>query len=483
MGCSSSKMNTATALSTIWKSDVQNVSLVTTADPQPTRILENCIILLLTDEPSIKIDQAKAQLCKIVCTLKIFTDVDACITFAKNTQVEKLFLIVPAAFIHSAEYIAHLPQLEKIYIFDSCIRERVENEEQTNIFGDFTLLCQQLQNDIELYEFDCIVISSVPISDQHEISFSNATKQEASFLFTLLRKEDQLRFKFENEAKNEFVTFCRTHYAQNNEQLQDINDFEKNYRPQKALWWLTQSCFVSRMLNRAECTKDYAILYKIGFFVKHVQTQLTIRQDNTLSQLQNILIVYRGKTMSSDKSTIFRIESVEQATDYFALWNVKLTLIDDDDEQLLRFMKPLENNDVLADPLRYMGALLIRMDESQLIEKFYLGLLHDPSALNQPRRLIRVHNGLAAYYAYKKEYAKALDHSQKSLDIGLSYLPPEHPDLVSLYVAISDIQREQGNHSQAVTLLENNQQKSNEQSVENLQRRIISTRQLLQHEQ
>jgi hypothetical protein len=384
----------------------------------------------------------------------------------------------------------------------------------------------------------------------------------------MLRREHQLRYKFGNEARDEFVAFCQTHYANNNEQLQVVDDFVKSYRPQKALRWLTEPCFVSRMLNRAEYTKEFDIFYKIGFFVKHVHTQLTIQHDNTLSQIQNILIVYRGKTMFNDefetllrsncgglltfvnfletnidkevaldfvrrrrmtrheltaivfeihidsaaystkspfallndeskkgvicfaRSTVFRIESVQQTTDCSALWTVKLTLVGDDDEQLLRFMKPLQNDDVQANSLSYMATLLIRTEEYQLIEKFYLAMLRDASVLNQPRRLIRVHNGLAANYTYKKEQAKALEHFQKSLDVSLSFLPPEHPDHATLYDSIGDIHKELGDYAQAmhnyeraVTLLEKNHQMSNDQLIESLHRRIISTHQLLKDKQ
>jgi hypothetical protein len=569
MGCSSSKSQLATVLFNITEADERKVSLLTPTDLQPRRIVENCIILLLTDEFSVKTDQAKAQLYKIVCTLKIFTDSNACIAFVKNTEDEKLFLIVPTASYRFVEHIRHLPQLEKIYVFDSFAREMVGNEKQTNIFRDPTLLCQQLQHDIELCELDRVAISSVSLSDQRTISFSNATKQEASFLFIMLRKEHLLRYKFENEAKNEFIAFCRTHCAYNNEQLQVIDDFEKNYRPQKALWWLTEPCFVSRILNRAECTKEFDIIYKIAFFLKHVQTQLANRHDNTLAQMQNTLIVYRGKTMSSDdfetlvrsncggllsfvnfleanvdkevaldfirrrrkthheltavvfeihieptvystkspfalldseskkggiffaRSTVFRIESVEQTTDCVALWIVKLTLVGDDDEQLIRLMEPLQSNDVLANPLSYMGTLLMRMEEYQRNEKFYLALLSDASVLSQPPRLVRVHNGLAASYIYKKEHAKALEQLHKSLDISLTYLPAEHPDLVPLYDSIGGIQRELGdyvqavhNYERAVTLLENNQHiSSDDQLIESLHRRINSTRQLLEDKQ
>ncbi|CAF1091167.1 unnamed protein product [Adineta steineri] len=568
MGCSSSNSQLLVIVPNSEQIDGRKVLLLKSADLPPRRFVENCVILLVNDGSSTDIVQVRAQLWKTVYTTRIFTDFEECHTFMKKTEDEKLFLIVSEATNRFVENVRHLPQLEKIYVFDLVTRKIVEKEEQTNIFRDSTLLCQQLQHDIELCELDCVAINAVSLSHERTISFSNATKQEASFMFLMLRKEHLIRYKFENEAKNEFIAFCRTNYAYNDEQVQAVDDFEKNYRPQKALWWLTQSRFISRILNRAEYTKEFDIIYKISFFLKHVQTQLTIRHNNTLGQMQNILIVYRGKTMSNDefekllksncggllsfanfleanidkdvaldfvrrrrimhheltaiifeihieptvystkspftllddeskkgvvcfsRSTVFRIQSITQAMDCSALWTVKLTLVSDNDEQLMRLMKLIENNDVLANPLPYMGTLLKLMDEYPRIEKFYLALLSDTSVLNQPSRLGRVHTGLAASYKYRKEYAKALEHFRKSLEISLSYLPPEHSDLVPLYDSIGDVQRELGNYVQAVdnyeravTLLENNRQMSNDSLIESLHKRIISTQKLLEDKQ
>ena len=43
-----------------------------------------------------------------------------------------------------------------------------------------------------------------------------------------------------------------------------------------------------------------------------------------------------------------------------------------------------------------MGKLFMEMGEYMRAEQFFLGILQDTSVHNQPRRLVRVHNGLAA---------------------------------------------------------------------------------------
>ncbi|CAF4751911.1 unnamed protein product, partial [Rotaria sp. Silwood2] len=40
-----------------------------------------------------------------------------------------------------------------------------------------------------------------------------------------------------------------------------IDDFETNYRPQKALWCLTGECFLGRVLQRVQRTYEVDILY------------------------------------------------------------------------------------------------------------------------------------------------------------------------------------------------------------------------------
>ncbi|CAF1339323.1 unnamed protein product [Rotaria sordida] len=271
--------------------------------PKPTRIIENCIIIWLFDDPSNKYENEKRQLSRLIYGFQIFTNPDACINYIRNIQDEKVFLIISVTY-QSIQYIYDLPQLEKVYVFDLFSNDDQNRTLQNNTFQDINNLCKQLQYDIELCELDLLYFSVISNSSQDIKSSMILTKQEASFIFIQLINEIIARLKFESVAKDVFVDFCRKYYINNPEQLCYINEFAKYYRPHLALDWLNRSCFISKILNRVERTHEIDILYKLGFFIKHLNMQLVRLHEENELLMKNISIVYRGKTMLTDEFDI-----------------------------------------------------------------------------------------------------------------------------------------------------------------------------------
>ncbi|CAF1059942.1 unnamed protein product [Rotaria sp. Silwood1] len=542
MGCSSSKNFTSDIISKHFSLHNEESLSITKTIPQSIRFLENYLIIWLYDETSNKFENEIKQLRTLIYGLKTFNNIDACITFIDNIQDEKVFLIISG--IHRTfERFHHLTQLEKLYIFDSSHKQNDEKYQilKYDIIHNIDNLYKQLQEDMKLCEMDLILITTVFIPSE-EISFSSKlTKQQASFLFTQMLKEIIARLKFESCSKDVFIDFCRLYYMNNNEQLHIIDEFAKNYRPNKALWWLTNQCFISKILDRVQRTHEIDIIYKLGFFIKQINIQLNHLYEENSLLMKTISIVYRGKTMSSiefdttvknncggflaftnfliatiDKkdaidfvdrrltmhpnmtgiifeinidqtkfnekspfallkdadmnrneicfymSTVFCIESIEQTMNgTIIIWFVKLKLIDVNDQQLLRIVAPTRNDDIHLNPGYCLGKLLMEMGEYKRAEQFLLELLHDPSVRSQPRRLVRVHSGLAAIYTYNNQYVNALDHYQLALETSLTYLQSNHPDLVPIYKAIGDNYLHQKdyihaleNYEKAIELLE-----------------------------
>lgn len=573
MGCSQSKPNLVAIQSIEPESRPKSGHSEPIPKPKSDRIIEDCVIVWLLTNSSVNIESDKLHLSRVVSTSKIFFNPDECTTFINHIHIEKIFLILPS--IESLpDAIQNLSQVEKVYIFNPLIHEHEHAKDLitlSNIFYDIDNLCQQLALDVELCELDLLVLTtSVPPTNE-EINSPHVKKQEASFLYAQLKREILYRLKFENNAKNELIEFCRLHYSNNVEQLRMIDDFESNYRPQKALWWLTRQGFIQRILQRMQRTFEIDILYKLGFLLKHAHTQLTIFQENNSSTNEQISIVYRGKTMFSEKfnalikynrngllsfgnfctgyidreigmefvrrrltalpkavgvifeihvdptirsvrspfasldkiqgndqidkngilfgvGAVFQIDSVEECLDQSTMniWNVKLTVIADDDPQLLRIVAPLRSSEVHANPLSIVGKLFMEMGEFDQAERFFLGMLQDGSVRSQPRRLVRVHNGLGANYMFTGEYNKALEQYQQALNVSLSYLPSTHTDLAPFYDAIGksyfrlgEFQKAVENYERAADLIANNTQTINGEFVSDLNTRIDSAKRML----
>ncbi|CAF3001353.1 unnamed protein product [Rotaria sp. Silwood2] len=505
------------------------VSTTTSITHKSTRIIENCLIIWLFDDPSNKFENEKKQLSRLIYGFQIFTNPDTCINYIRDIQDEKIFLIISVTYQY-VQYIHDLPQLEKVYVFDSLSYDNQHHTLQNNTFHDINNLCKQLQYDIELCEFDLMYFSAISNSS-HDINSSMILpKEEASFVFIQLTNEIIARLKFESCAKDVCIDFCRKQYKNNPEQLRNIDEFAKHYRPNLALDWLKRPCFISKILNRVKRTREIDIIYKLGFFIKHLNMQLVRLHDENELLMKNISTVYRGKTMvpqefnillknncdgllsfsnflvtnmnkenaidfihrrlamhpdmigiifeihidhmifneeapfallkgNSTKNyevcfsagTVFRIESIKQFTDGPLMTSlVKLKLIRNDDSQLDRLLKPFRTSELHENPLSYLGKLLMDMGEYTRAEQCFLEMLNDTSILSQPRRLVRVHNGLGANYVHKGDYAAATEHYKQALRVSLTYLSPDHSELAPMYKNIGDCYLNQNNYSNAL---------------------------------
>jgi tetratricopeptide (TPR) repeat protein len=189
--------------------------------------------------------------------------------------------------------------------------------------------------------------------------------------------------------------------------------------------------------------------------------------------------------------TVFRIKSIEQLIDdSLIIWLIKLNLIGKDDPQLVSLLTPFRTNEIHENPLSCLGKLLIDMGEYRRAEQFFLEMLNDASVQSQPRRLVRVQNGLATNYMYKGEYGTALEYYKKALEISLIYLPPDHADLAFMYKYMGDCYFKQNNYNHAlqnyergIYLIQNNLQSSKYEILNELHSLISKTKALIENNQ
>ena len=536
MGCLQSRSHANAVEPISSEPNVNQNQAVELISPMKIRIIEDCIVVWLVLDKSVNIQNAASKLRHIISTVIVFFDQDECLNYVQSIRIEKVFLIVPSIDFY-VDNLRKLPQIEKVYAFIPQSQEdenRVEPMIINDTNSDINNLCKQLEIDVELCELDLIPITTTCPPEESE-STIDCRKREAAFLLSQLMSEILYRLKFENNAKAEFINFCRAQYVDNEVQMSMIDNFEANYRPQKVIHWITKQCFIWRILQRMQRTLEIDILYKLGFLLKHAHTQLNIVQEKTMMNSENRLVVYRGKTMFKEKfnhlvrrntggllcfgnffaahfdrelsmdfigsrlnalpetigilfeihidptirnarspfaplekiqsdeyhgkpgiffgmHSVFRIDYVDQFIDEVMnlVWIVKLTLVADDDQQLLRLVAPLRSSEVHANPISYVGKLFMDMGDFERAEEYFLSLLQDSSVLSQPRRLVRVHIGLGANYMITGEYDKALEQYEQALQVSLTYLPPTHTDLAPLYDAIGKNQFQRGNYQKAV---------------------------------
>ncbi|CAF3709178.1 unnamed protein product [Rotaria sp. Silwood1] len=115
------------------------------------------------------------------------------------------------------------------------------------------------------------------------------------FVYSQLLIECLLRLKYIEADKQELIHLCKQKYESNITELNNLHDFEKNYSPNKALWWYTRESFFYKTLNTALRTQDIHLIFLFRVFIFDLYNQLKKYQTG------NTLRVYRSQMMSSDE--------------------------------------------------------------------------------------------------------------------------------------------------------------------------------------
>jgi tetratricopeptide (TPR) repeat protein len=150
--------------------------------------------------------------------------------------------------------------------------------------------------------------------------------------------------------------------------------------------------------------------------------------------------------------TVFRINGINQIENQ--LWQVNLTLTsDEDDQQLKRLTEYMRHETGGTTGWRRLGQLMLVLGKYELAENTYKMLLseRETQKCDDKDGLAFIHHQLGAIYDAKKDVERSLSHYQRSLDLRLSFLPPDSSLLAAAYNNIGVILLEQGNFDEALT--------------------------------
>ena len=240
--------------------------------------LENLIIIWYDENP---IDPRLQSLNTVV---RSFTDGDKCLGYIKSIKNEFIFLIIGQVLLARPflDLKREYKQIESIYVL--CLRQPEQRDpwKDTKLFTDLSSLIDCLENDINFSKKQSVRIR--PLNREKDLDFV------WHFLFLqLLFQMDSPR----NSQKELFFNQLKDFYQNDQNEVKLISAFQRNYRPNKALWWLTrQHKFLTDTLNKALRVKDYEFLCHYRFYLKDLFFQMN------QFQLNDPLIVYRTQKVN-----------------------------------------------------------------------------------------------------------------------------------------------------------------------------------------
>ncbi|CAF0859882.1 unnamed protein product [Adineta steineri] len=106
-------------------------------------------------------------------------------------------------------------------------------------------------------------------------------------------------------AKQDLICHFKRIYEGNTAEQRVIEEFENEYRPDKAVWWYSRPSFLYHTLNKALRESNYEVLLALRFYINDLYEQLKFEHEKFLNSYNNdddpILRVYRGQAISNQE--------------------------------------------------------------------------------------------------------------------------------------------------------------------------------------
>jgi tetratricopeptide (TPR) repeat protein len=472
-----------------------------------------------------------SQLRRVVNTISTFTDGDQCIQFINNMDHEKACIIISGSLgEHVVPRIHDMSQLDSIFIFcGNKKRHEQWTKEWSKIKGVFTEIspiCEAIKQAADVCEYNATPISFMGTSG--DLSNKKLNQLDCLFMYTQIMKEILLAIKFEESHIKEFIEHCRDAFAENEEALDTVNQFERQYHDKTPIWWYTCEGFLYPMLNHALRVMNADVIIKMVFFIGDLHRQIEQLHKKQYSKHLSgeTFILYRGQglsktdfeqmskikgglmsfnnflstskdhdvslafaesnstsldmmgilfimTIDPSKSTtpfasikdesefaqedevlfsmhsIFRIGDIQRIGGNQRLFQVKLTLTSDNDEDLQVLTKRIQEEiDPDCKEWYRLGKLLLKLGQLDKAQEVYEVLLDQ--ATDDIEKAVSYH-----YIGWAKgdkgEYKEALIFYEKALKIRQQSLPSNHPDLAKSYTNIGNVYYNMGNYSKALS--------------------------------
>ncbi|CAF0839553.1 unnamed protein product [Didymodactylos carnosus] len=243
------------------------------------------------------------KLRKIVDYTKLFDNVNECLQYMEQTKDTNTFRVCSEQFVEKLASGTHeLKNIKTIYIYYSKNEPHLEQWSSDyarghRIHTNLQLLLQDITADVNTY-----------LQQERDNIFSAAgrvNKSTVPFYATWWRSFILMlcRLPHSESCVAEFLEVLRRYYQDKDPELKTLDEFERDYTPERAIWWYTCDTFIYRLLNKALRQHNIQLMFLFGFYVKDMYKQLKNEHRNLRSRHSTdpLLKVYRGQMISVDE--------------------------------------------------------------------------------------------------------------------------------------------------------------------------------------
>ncbi|CAF1434968.1 unnamed protein product [Rotaria sp. Silwood1] len=190
-------------------------------------------------------------------------------------------------------------QINAIYIFSKNKSQDKEWTQQLpkvkDIFSSISSIGHVLKQDSQNCDQDSVSISIV--STKTGKLNENLDQLDPTFMYTQILKEILLTINFNQQHIEDFTNYYRENFVDNAIQLNNIEQFERNYANYSPIWWYTHDCCLYSVLNRALRLMEVDTLIKMGFFIHDLHQKIVELHSEQFSKYHQLeqFIIYRGQ--------------------------------------------------------------------------------------------------------------------------------------------------------------------------------------------
>ncbi|CAF4214545.1 unnamed protein product, partial [Adineta steineri] len=281
-----------------------NTTTISSDIIQPRRrIIPNYSFLWLdecVDQTPKDYENTLKQIRTVTNDVNVFKQRDECLDFLTDPEEDiKSFLVIKDTLSQQImPLINDIPQLHSVYILSDMeiLHEKWIKQWQKikSVHTNIDDLCQRLQLDIKQLNQNSIAMSFIT---QNETTSSVKLNQlEPTFMYTQIFKDILLDMEHDAQAIKQFTAYCRHHDCGS---TKTIDEFEKTYDAETAIWWYTCPSFIYSMLNYALRSMEGETIINMGFFIRDLHQQLQQLQQEQISIFHDKpFLVYRGQGLS-----------------------------------------------------------------------------------------------------------------------------------------------------------------------------------------
>ena len=349
------------------------------------------VVWLDTDENNSDIiyQNAIARLERISVLIKVFTNVNECTRFLTKMKDFRILMVVNNALFEEIwSHIRSMTHIHSIYILSNDNKKKEYPDQEygkvKGVFDKVGSIYSFLKRDTRQFQQDILVMSIIP-----SINYSKKDLKEVNqlFIYWFLVKQIILDMKYDKEAHKRLAEFCRTHYIENNTELQTIDEYEKSYHDHSPIWWYTRQCFINVMLNRALQSQDIEVIIKMAPFIRDLHRQLEqLKRAHEIS-----IVLYRTQQVSNiDLERIKKNKGALLSFNNFILLNPDYQASLDEARRALAYANViglLFRIEVGSAPASTPFASLMNLTNSPEREKCFLFSMHSVFRINEVKEI------------------------------------------------------------------------------------------------